>query len=36
MYTNGKPKGLAKDFIDFIKSPEGQTLVDEEGFVSLH
>jgi phosphate transport system substrate-binding protein len=35
MYTNGDPKGLAKDFIDFILSPEGQKIVEEVGFVSL-
>lgn len=35
MYTNGEPKGTAKDLIDFILSKEGQTLVEEEGFVSL-
>ncbi|MCX5687739.1 MAG: PstS family phosphate ABC transporter substrate-binding protein [Candidatus Omnitrophica bacterium] len=35
MYTNGAPKGLAKEFIDFILSPEGQKLVEEEGFVAL-
>jgi phosphate transport system substrate-binding protein len=35
MYTNGKPQGLAKEFIDFILSPQGQKLVDEEGFVSI-
>jgi len=35
MYTNGTPKGLAKELIDFIKSPEGQKLVEEEGFVGL-
>ena len=35
MYTNGTPKGLAKEFIDFILSPEGQKLVEEEGFVAL-
>jgi len=35
MYTNGTPKGLAKELIDFIKSTEGQKLVDEEGFVAL-
>jgi len=35
MYTNGEAKGLVKDFIDFIMSPEGQKLVDEEGFVAL-
>jgi phosphate transport system substrate-binding protein len=35
MYTNGAPKGLAKQFIDFILSQEGQKLVEEEGFVGL-
>jgi phosphate transport system substrate-binding protein len=35
MYTNGSPKGLVKEFIDFILSPEGQKLVEEEGFVAL-
>ena len=35
MYTNGAPKGLAKQFIDFILSAEGQKIVDEEGFVAL-
>ncbi|MDD5004899.1 MAG: phosphate ABC transporter substrate-binding protein [Candidatus Omnitrophica bacterium] len=35
MYTNGVPKGLAKQFIDYILSPEGQKLVEEEGFVGL-
>ena len=35
MYTNGEPKGLVKDLIDFILSPEGQKLVEEEGFVGL-
>jgi phosphate transport system substrate-binding protein len=35
MYTNGDPKGTAKDLIEFILSNEGQKLVAEEGFVSL-
>lgn len=35
MYTNGEPKGLIKDFIDFILSPIGQKIVLEEGFVPL-
>ena len=35
MYTNGKPKGLVKGYIDFILSDEGQKLVEEEGFVGL-
>jgi len=35
MYTNGAPKGLVKEFIDFILSKEGQQLVEDEGFVGL-
>ncbi|MFA5362839.1 MAG: phosphate ABC transporter substrate-binding protein [Candidatus Omnitrophota bacterium] len=35
MYTNGAPKGLVKQFIDYIVSPEGQKLAEEEGFVGL-
>ncbi|MCX5777975.1 MAG: PstS family phosphate ABC transporter substrate-binding protein [Elusimicrobia bacterium] len=35
MYTNGPAQGTAKDLIDFILSKDGQTLVEEEGFVAL-
>ncbi len=35
MYTNGKPEGTIKKFIDFLKGPEGQKIVNEEGFVGL-
>jgi len=35
MYTQGQPTGLAKSFIDFIKSAEGQKIVEDEGFVPL-
>ncbi|MEA3305395.1 MAG: phosphate ABC transporter substrate-binding protein [Candidatus Omnitrophota bacterium] len=35
MYTNGKPKGVIKKFIDFILSREGQKLVEEVGYVGL-
>ena len=35
MYTNGAPKGLAKQYIDFILSAEGQNLVEELGFIKL-
>lgn len=35
MYTNGKPKGELKNFIDFILSPEGQELVETVGYVGL-
>jgi len=35
MYTNGAPAGTIKQFIDFVKSPESQKIVNEEGFVGL-
>ena len=35
MYTNGAPKGLAKRYIDFILSVEGQKIVEEQGFISV-
>jgi len=35
MYTNGKPKGAVKEFIDFILSEEGQELVETVGYVGL-
>lgn len=35
MYTRGEPKGVAKQFIDFVLSPEGQNIVDELGFIKL-
>ncbi|HCX73727.1 MAG TPA: phosphate ABC transporter substrate-binding protein [Candidatus Cloacimonas sp.] len=36
MYTNGKPTGLAKKFIDFIVSAKGQEIVEGQGFVSIN
>lgn len=35
MITNGEPAGLAKDYLAYILSPEGQDLLKEEGFVPL-
>jgi phosphate transport system substrate-binding protein len=35
LYTNGKPAGPAKDYIDWILSPEGQKIVDEIGYVPV-
>ncbi|HID94794.1 MAG TPA: phosphate ABC transporter substrate-binding protein [Candidatus Latescibacteria bacterium] len=35
MYTDGKPTGLAKKFIDFVLGPKGQRIVREEGFVPV-
>ena len=34
-YTNGKPKGDAKAFLDFCLSPAGQGIVRELGYVPL-
>ncbi len=34
-YTNGKAKGDAKDFIAFEVSPEGQKIVNDQGFYPL-
>ena len=33
--TDGWPEGLSKDFIDFTLSPEGQSMLIEEGLISL-
>lgn len=35
MYTNGKPQGVVKSYLDFVQSAEGQRLVEEQGFVGL-
>ena len=35
LLIRGQPEGLVKAFIDFILSPEGQAIVEEEGFVPL-
>ncbi|MBN1327176.1 MAG: PstS family phosphate ABC transporter substrate-binding protein [Candidatus Cloacimonetes bacterium] len=35
MYTNGAPKGVVKEYIDFVLSAEGQELVEEQGFISV-
>ena len=34
-YTDGIPKGVAKDFIEFELSPEGQEIVEKEGFFAI-
>jgi phosphate transport system substrate-binding protein len=33
--TQGKPTGLAGDFIAYILSPEGQQIVNDQGYVKL-
>lgn len=34
-YTNGQPKGLVKDFVDFVFSAQGQQIVKETDFVPV-
>ena len=34
-YTDGAPKGVAKDFIIFELSPEGQEIIENEGFFAI-
>jgi len=36
MYTNGNPKGNVKRYLDFVKSEEGQRIVEEQGFISVN
>jgi phosphate transport system substrate-binding protein len=35
MFTKGEATGLAKEYLDFLMSPEGQKIVEEEGFVPV-
>lgn len=35
MVTRGEPQGMARQFIDWIRSPEGQGLVEDVGFYPL-
>jgi len=35
LITNGEPKGVVKEFIDFVLSDEGQKIVDQEGFIPV-
>ena len=35
LFTMGNASGLAKEFIEYIMSTEGQEIVEEEGFVPL-
>ncbi|MFA5031930.1 MAG: PstS family phosphate ABC transporter substrate-binding protein [bacterium] len=36
MYTNGTPKGVVKEFIDFVLSEEGQKIVEETGYITIN
>ena len=35
MYTRGQPEGVEKDYIDWILSPEAQSIITELGFVPV-
>ncbi len=35
MYTNGTPKGFVKEFMDFVMSPEGQTIAEQVGYIAV-
>ncbi|MBR3628347.1 MAG: hypothetical protein IKN42_05840, partial [Elusimicrobia bacterium] len=35
LYTNGEPKGIIKDFIDYALSKDGQQVVVETSFVPI-
>jgi phosphate transport system substrate-binding protein len=35
MYTNGKPGGVVKDYLDFVLSEEGQGIAEGLGFVGV-
>lgn len=35
MYTTGQPVGALKDYLDWIRSAEGQQIVDDLGFVPI-
>ena len=36
LITNGEPQGKTEDFINFIKSPDGQKIVEQAGYVSVY
>ncbi len=36
MYTNGQPEGMAKKYLDFVKSAKGQKIVAKQGFVEIN
>jgi len=35
LVTNGEPAGKMKEFIDYILSEEGQSIVEEAGYVRV-
>lgn len=35
MYTLGEPKGVVKEFMDWVTGPEGQRIMQDEGYITL-
>jgi len=35
MYTAGEPSGVIAEYLNWIRSPEGQQIVSDLGFVAL-
>lgn len=36
MYTDGSPKGVVKNYIDFLFSKNGQNIIEKNGYISLY
>jgi phosphate transport system substrate-binding protein len=36
MFTNGKPSELEQAYLDYVMSPEGQSIVEGEGFIPIY
>jgi phosphate transport system substrate-binding protein len=36
LITTGEPRGAVKQFVDYLLSPEGQTLVEASGYIPIH
>jgi phosphate transport system substrate-binding protein len=35
MYTNGEPKGIIRDYLDWILAPQAQAIVSSLGFIPI-